>query len=270
VEVVKNAGVDVVSIKNPGFIETPEVMNRVLENCETNYVIIASVSEFLPFQLLKKYAEVANTESHDVVRVYRVSITAGKEIPISGPPTSKSPGEIRFFRKGAIDYQSNQVHSRGRPVCPENRILKLTQDRSLYFFQFRDYDCSKTEIAMCRYDDLLAKQRYMSGSQFTWLDAFWKPIRCFAASYFWYGSYRYGMLGFIHSYYRWHMEFTILLRVWEWQNSFTRDDVIEKNRKIRCQMESAFITEMSSSSDSTGSCPLTFPVESGERLNSAR
>lgn len=237
VGMVRQAGQACVSIKNPGFIETPEVMEPLMAACTTDYLLIASVSEFVPLALQQEYARVADSGSYDVVRAYRVSITAGEPVPISGKPRRAVDGDIRFFKKGAVSYLNNQVHGRGTPVCSDERILNAVMNPSLHFYQFRDYDCSKTESVHCRYDDVLAEQRFDAGERFSWSRALYGTFRSFFASYLRSGSYRYGMLGFLHCYYRAHMEFTVWLRIWEWENGYTRPDVIERNSDVRASME---------------------------------
>ena len=240
VEVAQSAGFRCVRIKNPNFIETPEVMVPVMDACTTEYLLIASISEFLPLPLLQLYARVAETSSHDIVRPYRVSITAGAAVPISGVARKGAPGELRFFRKGSVDYTGNQVHDRGKIKCAEDKILNVVMDPALHFYQFRDYDCSKTETTHCRYDDLLAKQRFEAGQRFSWPLALYRSCRLFLASYLRCGSYRYGMLGFLHCYYRFQMEFTIWLRLWEWEHGYTRPKVIERNNSVRETLEAEF------------------------------
>ncbi len=236
-EIVQAAGIRCVSIKNPNFIETPEVMIPVHDVVDTDYILIASVSEYVPLALLKKYAEVANAGNYDVVRAYRASITAGQRVPINGPARKKFDGELRFFCKGTVSYIGNQVHGRGTILSPEDRILNVVTDHNLHFYQFRDYDCSHTESTLCRYDDILAKQRYDAGQRFSWSQALYYSFKAFLTTYVRFGSLQYGVLGFIHSYYRWQMEFTVWLRIWEWENGYTRTDVIRRNDSVRQQME---------------------------------
>ncbi|MDD2727797.1 glycosyltransferase [Malikia sp.] len=237
VEVVREAGYRTITVKNPGFIETPEVMGPVCDACNTDYVLIASVSEFIPLVLLQRYAEVANGGTHDVVRAYRESITAGQPIPISGRPTKRFPGELRFFKKGAVDYANNEVHGRGRMACTPDRVLSLVTDSRLHFFQFRDYDCSQTELKHRSYNDVLAKQRYDSGTRFSWLRMMLHATKQFLDAYVRFGSWRYGMLGFMHSFYRWYMEVGIWFRIWEWEHRLSRDGVIQQNDAMRKKLE---------------------------------
>lgn len=236
-EVAAEEGVPAVTVKNPGFIETPEVMDVVLAHCNTEYVLISSVSEYVPLTLLRLYADTANRRSYDVVRAYRQSITAGQPIAIGGRPHSGDPGQIRFFRKGSISYKSNHVHGIGTPTVPEERVFSVVNQETHHFFQFRDYDCSRTEQVLCRYDDLLARQRYADGARFSFLLAFWRACLAFSNNYFRFGAFRFGMLGFIHSYYRFHMEFSVWLRLWEWQHGLTLPDVKQRNDAVRARLE---------------------------------
>lgn len=242
-DLVEKAGYRCVSIKNTGFIETPGVMDLVEAAIDTEYLLIASVSEFIPLALLRKYAEVANQESYDIVRAYRVSVTAGEPVPISGRPTRRFPGELRFFRKGTVDYRNNQVHDRGRVVCSPERVLKLVTEASCHFYQFRDYDCSRTDIKVCGYNDVLAKQAFDAGVRFSWFWMIVKSSKQFLDSYVRFGSWRYGMLGFIHSFIRWYMEIGIWFRIWEWQNDLSSEGVKRANNAVRYQLEQEFLEQ---------------------------
>ncbi len=242
-EVAERAGVRVVSVRNPGFIETPTVMDKVFAHVSTPYVLLASVSEYVPLALLKKYAAIADARTHDVVRAYRMSVTAGKRIPISGRPGMGNAGTISLFRPGSVDFAGNEVHGRGVVKCDPSRELSLAHEPKLYFYQFRDYDSAKTERVLANYDDVLAKQWYERGKKFSLLLALADGTRHFLASYLRNGSWRYGMLGFIHSYYRFHMAFTTWLRLWEWREGYDMEKVRALNDAARRKMEDADTAE---------------------------
>ena len=242
-ELITAEGYRYTSIKNPGFIETPEVMDKVEAAVDTDYVLIASVSEFVPMQLLQRYADAAENNSHDVVRAFRVSITSGEAIPISGQPRKGFPGELRFYKKGAVDYTGNQVHDRGRMLCAPERVLDLGTNETCQFYQFRDYDCARTERTHAIYNDVLAKQKYDAGTRFSWLKMIAHSSKQFLNSYVRFGSWRFGMLGFLHSFYRWHMEIGIWLRIWEWENNLSGNGVKDANNKIRAQFEKKIAEE---------------------------
>lgn len=237
IEVAARLGVDSLKLKNPNFIETPEVMDPLWERITTEYMLIATCSEYVPLNLLKKYAQIANERSFDVVRVFRESVTGGLVIPISGIHSAKAPGELRFYRRGSVDYKGNQVHGRGREICPPDRILKLTEDVNYKFYQFRDYDCSKTERNHANYNDVLGLQWYQNGVRFSWIKALWGSSKQFGNSYIRFGGWRFGVVGFIHCAYRFCMEMGVWFRVWEWQNGFDGASVREKNNQARLELE---------------------------------
>lgn len=235
-EVAAALGCRCVSIPNPGFIETPEVMDKVQAAVATDYILIASVSEFIPVELLQRYSQVADSHSHAIVRAFRQSVTAGLTIPISGQPKSYKHTELRFFKKGAVDYHNNKVHDRGNMVCPMDQVLVLLEPE-YWFYQFRDYDCNHTEIKHAGYNNVLAKQKYDSGVRFSWLKMFYYASKQFANSYIRFGSWRYGMPGFIQSFYRFYMELGIWFRIWEWQSGFDAASVRQKNMSFRENLE---------------------------------
>lgn len=243
-DIVASMGLDVISVKNPGFIETKEVMDAVQEKCATEYMLIASVSEYIPLALLKFYAKVANEKTYDVVRAFRVSITAGQPIPISGTPRRDAHTELRFFRKGAIDFSSNMVHGRGRIAVNPERVISVAKNGNLHFYQFRDYDCSRTEEKHRAYNDVLAKQKFIAGVRFSWKKAFIFSTKEFFNSYIRFGSWRFGSLGFIHSFYRFQMELNIWFRIWEWENQLSGPDVKVANKKFCEKIEAIDLAEL--------------------------
>jgi glycosyltransferase involved in cell wall biosynthesis len=239
-ELATSLGCRCVTIRNPGFIETPQVMDPVLAEVKTDYVLVAMAGEFVPLALLEKYAEVANAGAFDVVLAFRVSVSGGKPIPFgasSGRWTRH--GQMRCFRRGAISYAGNQVHGMGHVTCTKDKVVSVIEDPSGCFYQFRDYDVSWSERKHATYNDILAKQLFDSGARFSWLRLLYRSLKAFFDSYLRFGSYRYGMLGFIHSYYRLHMEVGIWLRIWEHQNSLDRNGVIAENNKAREKLEKA-------------------------------
>ncbi len=236
-DVAKGEGCEVIKIKNPGYIENNDVMQELQSKCKTDYILLASCSEFIPTNLLRFYAKVANENSHDVIISYRESITAGVSIPISGTRESKHAGELRFFKKHYISYKNNIVHGRGEIKAMPERVLSIVKNKDLVFYQYRDYDSSHTELKHREYNDVLASQYFSQGKRFRYWKLLYHPIKHFVFSYFRSGSWKNGFLGFIHSYYRFQMEFGIWLRVWEHENNLLRGRVIELNNMHRETME---------------------------------
>ena len=233
-----------VSIKNPGFIETEEVMSKVYNEVYTDYMLIASVSEYVPYSLLVQYSIVAEEGKYDIARAYRQSVTAGLVIPMSGKPCSIENTELRFFKKGSVSYENNKVHGRGKMLCTNDKVLVLLK-KQYWFYQFRDYDCGHTEIKHAGYNNVLAQQMHEEGMCFSWSKMIFYSCKQFFVSYILFGYWKYGMPGFIHAYYRFHMEIGIWLRLWEWQHGYDAINVRVKNSEFRekLEMELKLITD---------------------------
>jgi glycosyltransferase involved in cell wall biosynthesis len=225
-----------IQVKNEGgFVETDGWMKPVWEQIDTEYMLLAACAEDLPLELLKKYDEISSHRSHDAVFVKRISITAGLPIPIDYPPwwmAWRYKGELRFFKIGSVDYSSNLVHGRGRIMCCEGKVLYLPRCRSLSFYQYRDYDSFETESKHVIYNDISARQ-LSAGVGFGLMLSILKGVRRFIIIYFLYGAFRYGVLGFMHSYYRFHMELGLSFRVYEYRNKLTKMNITKANIEIR-------------------------------------
>lgn len=263
-EIARGLGVEVVQVRNPGYIETPEVMDRVQAAVSTPYLLIASCAEVVPAPLLQLYAAEAERGEHDVVRALRISITAGRAIPISGSVETLAH-DLRMFRKGTVDYDGNRVHHVGRVTVPEERVLRLGRaEPQHYFYHYRDYDCSRTEDALRRYDDVLAQQRFASGERFSVFRAIYRSLGVFGLAYVRFGCYRHGMLGFLHASYRGIMEFTLQLRLWELQSGSTLDWVIAQNTREK----NARLAEIDALRRSLGVRPVGASAEEPAPLSS--
>lgn len=244
-EIARGSGCRVVSVRNPGFIETAEVIRQVEDAVETDYLIIAFTSDFVPLPLLRKYAEVADRAEFDVVLTYRRPITAGEPMCLAGAPTMPGVGQIRCFRKGCVDYKQNQVHGRGKPQCPPERILSLIRDRSFWFYHIRDYDASGVERVIRGYNDILARQRFDAGTRFGFFRALGSATKIFVSAYVGGRVFRYGMLGFLHCYYLFHMQMSIWLRIWELGVGLDIEGVRKRNAAVRQKLQIAFDRERS-------------------------
>ena len=232
VEVARGLGVPTISVRNPGYIETDSVIGPVEQAITTPYLLMVSVSELLPLPLLRAYADIAQSGCADVVRARRISFTAGEPIPVAGRPGLRHPGELRFFRKGSVDFSQTVVHSWGTPR-PDARVQRL--DDSLHFYHYRDYDCSRSEQAQCRYNDVQAPQLYARGRRF----ALWRALgHCafvFLRAYFWMGCRRYGAKGFLESAHMGLSTFSVYLRLLEIEHGLGLAHVRTRNESVRQQ-----------------------------------
>ena len=238
-EITKEFGRTSIELANVGgFVENSEWMDAVWAQIQTPYMLLAACAEYVPPALLSRYDQIANTSSHDVVLAKRLSITDGLPIPIDLPPrwlNLKYKGEVRFYRRGAVDYTNNHVHGRGRTTCQEGRVLVLPQKLDLMFYQYRDYDSSESESKHRVYNDVWAAQKVALGEPYKCL--FFKEIvrafKKFIDCYFIYGGFRYGVKGLIHSYYRFHLHVGLAFRFYECSIGALKPDIQRKHMNLR-------------------------------------
>lgn len=238
-DICNKFGVEFVQIANHGFVEQPMVMDAVWDHVKTDYMLLALCNDYIPDELLALYAKVADEKSYDVVRVARVSITAGKYILVWGNPRKRIRRSLspRFSRRGSISYEDNIIHRSGKIVCKEDRIFYTTpQDIHLMYYQFRDYDASWSEVKIGQYNDIEARQRYRQGERYSFIKMVSKSLAFFLQGYFYNGAYKQGHLGFMHAYYRFHLSMGLYLRLWDIEHNLQKEDISKLHNSIRAKL----------------------------------
>lgn len=235
IEICEKYGIEHIQMDRHGFVEQAITMNAVWEHVKTDYMLRAFCGEYLPDELLSIYAKVANEKSYDVVCAARVSITAGKHILVWGNPRKSIQRHLsqRFSRRDSISYVDNIIHLEGKIVCKEERILKAPRDIHLMFYQFRDYDASWSEVKHGEYNDVNAMQLYQKGERYSFIKMISKSLAFFLNDYFFNGAYKQGHLGFMHAYYRFHLNIGIYLRLWDIEHNLKKYQITELHNSIR-------------------------------------
>jgi len=237
-EICKKYGVECINLDRHGFAEQTIVMDAIWKKVNTDYMLRAFCGEYLPDELLALYAKVANEKSYDVVRAARVSITAGKHILVWGNPRKSIIRHLsqRFSRRDSISYVDNIIHLEGKIVCKEERILNAPRDIHFMFYQFRDYDSSWSEVKHREYNDVNAMQLFQKGERYSFIKMISKSLVLFLNDYFFNGAYKQGHLGFMHAYYRFHLNMGIHLRLWDIEHSLLKEQISELHNSIRAKL----------------------------------
>ncbi|MBU4300080.1 glycosyltransferase [archaeon] len=245
-EICKKLCVEYTNVNRGNRAEQPDLMNKFWKKVKTEYMLFAACGEYIPDELLQLYAKVANEKSYDVVRAWRISITAGKHLLVWGDARkftkrTKGIGHLRFMRRGSIDYKGNIIHREGKMVNPE-KSLAPSIDPHLMFYQFRDYDSSWTEIKHAGYNDINAIQLYEKGEKYSLFKMLYKSIGAFFVCYFVRGAWKQGHLGFMHSYYRFTHYMGLYLRLWDIEHNLQKKDIEKIHNDLRSKLISKEIT----------------------------
>jgi len=233
VAMAREAGAEVLTLLNPGFVECDEVMGPVQAAIRTDFLFMAFAGEHYPRALLERLAAIAQAGEADIVRTYRYSITAGEAIPISSSMESGYQGEMRLFRRGSISFTGNRVHGKGTPMVAADRICEIGPDPDLAILQFRDHDAAHTERQNNRYNEVWARQRFADGERFGLVRSLVMPLAYVANTWLRHGAWRWGIAGFHQAAMRGIMEFQVHLRLWELERGLQQPAVISRNRAQR-------------------------------------
>jgi hypothetical protein len=230
------AGVPAITIEHPGYYENDPVMALLWSTVSTDYLMVVGCAEFYPLQLLKRLAEIANTDSHDVVFIKRYSVTYGMAIPLATSPERRNRGELRMHRRGCVSFVGTVIHGvGGAALVPKERQCELGQECETAIIQFRDYDSAHNETQNTRYNNIWAQQRYEHGERFEWMRATLMSLRKFTATYAIHGAWRYGLPGFILAMQRFIMEFQVQCRLWEIEHGLLKSSLERKHAELRTQ-----------------------------------
>lgn len=213
--------------------ESRELVEHFYSLANTPYILMGFAGEFIPLPLLKKFAEIANSDSYDIVLNSRRNITHG----VSYYPWWKEVSNtMRFFKKGSIDLDKLRIHQFFKPVVPESRILRIGVGQPEYcVYQFRDYDAQRTMQVNIDYGITEANQRFLDGTSYSLLDVF-KRILISIFYFVFRGGWLRGRLGFREL---WSGAVLISIIYWrgsDLRNNMTLQDCAKANRELRQEL----------------------------------
>jgi len=239
-EICERYGVEYMTVAKRGHLEQPCVMGPVWDRIKTDYMIYAMCAEYLPDELLRLYAQVANDKSYDIVCANRISICAGKHLYVWGRNKMRwipriGPG--RFSRRGSINYEGNPIHRYGKVTCDKRRILPVSDDPKLMYYQFMDYDAQASEAKCHYYNNTIARHMHEAGERYSFWKMIYKSIREFLIAYIIYGAWQDGHLGFMHSWYRFLIWMGIYLRMWDIEHNLQQEQIAA----IHCGMKNKLL-----------------------------
>lgn len=217
--------------------ESRDLVEHFYSITNTDYILLGLAGEFVPLPLMKKFAEIAESGSHDIVMSSRRNITNG----ISYYPWWKEVSNtMRFFKKGSLDLDKLRIHQFFKPAVPENRVLRLGVKQPEYcIYQFRDYDAQRTMQVNIDYGVTEADQRFLDGTSYTAYEAVKRVL-----IYIFYFVFRCGWLrGRLGLRELWSG--AVLVSIIYWRGSdlryeMTREDCANKNRSLREKLMEKF------------------------------
>jgi|688.fasta_scaffold466576_2 hypothetical protein len=112
---------------NVVYIETKEVLDFIESNVKTNWIYWGYADELIEQRTLDKITEVIKNDKHDIISINRKNYYYGE---FCGDIISSRIN--RIFKKGAINFSDNLIHSFGKPTVSEERIFYMPDDLFVY------------------------------------------------------------------------------------------------------------------------------------------
>lgn len=212
--------------------ESRELIEHIYEIVNTDYILLGLAGEFIPLRLLKKFADIAETDSYDIVLNTRRNITHG--VSYYGWWRENS-STLRFFKRGSLDLDKLRIHQLFKPAVPDGRILRMGTEPDLCIYQFRDYDTVRVMQTMLDYGVKEADQRFIDKSSYSG----WELIkRCIIQCLYFItrGGWRRGRLGLRELWSGLVLTSIIYWRGSDLHNRMTGADCAEANRRYRLDL----------------------------------
>jgi glycosyltransferase involved in cell wall biosynthesis len=167
VELVRDAGIEIVTYVNPGTSQTPECLKYYLTLVRTDYVLFLSCSEYIPPRLMTIFDEVAAKKSHDVVSCVRDSYTSGELIQLWGGRFRWLEARVeRFVNRNGINPDKLEIHG-SFELRDSARVLRLPRAEGQVIAHLRDVDARSLIMKSMDYAFVEASHRAERGKPIT-------------------------------------------------------------------------------------------------------
>lgn len=210
--------------------DTKFAMERVL----TPYVLYVNCSHYYPLRLLEEFKRIAEEGKYSVVYHDIVIYTYGSVV--HRPFFRRRSSARNFFRLDAVNFAHSAVHNEAPVEVPQELQWKVPADDAHAIHLFRDYNVKKAETNHSFYGDQDAQLRFDSGVRTSAWKMVWRPVKYFLYQYLRCGSIRYGVAGFIYAALYAQLEMNIQMKIWELQNQYQLEKLIQRSLHIRAEM----------------------------------
>jgi glycosyltransferase involved in cell wall biosynthesis len=205
-----------------------------LERVRTPYVLYVNCSHYYPRCLLEELKRIAEEGKYSVVYHDIVIYTYG--CVVHRPFFRRRSSARNFFRVDAVNFAQSAVHNEAPVEVPKALQWKVPANDAYAIHLFRDYNVKKAELNHSFYGDQDAQTRFDSGVRTSAWKIVWRPVIYFLHQYLRCGSVRYGVAGFIYAALYSQLEMNIQMKIWELQNQYQLQKLVQNNLNIRAEM----------------------------------
>ncbi|MCA9371624.1 glycosyltransferase [Candidatus Woesebacteria bacterium] len=221
-EIARKYGATVIRHKNAGWTETEEQMKYTMSHVDTDWICFAAADEIIPKTCLDLYKKIAKEDKYRIVIQNKITVL------YEGDADSIIAFiNIHFFKKGALLFDKNIMHQRGRfaPDVKPSDILYLPPLPEYSVYHFSLYNTEKSLKTLNTYTNFHSQSVPRS---FLVVRLIIRPIWSFIEHYFFGRLFLLGTKGFISAVQFSLYYFFTYAKAYELQHNITLEN-IERN-----------------------------------------
>jgi len=182
--IAQGEGCDILMNKNPGWCEDIVTTSRVKAAVKTDWIYWANADEMLDKESLLEIISTIKSDKYDVINLKRKNYYYGRFLH-----DAYADRMNRIFKKDAIDFTGNTIHSFGRLTVSSDRV-KIEPD-NIFIHHFISNTAKSYLNTIDRYTDIEADTENNTAALFIIL----RSLKNYFQSYFVRGAYKAGVPG---------------------------------------------------------------------------
>jgi len=207
---------------------------EVFNNIESDYILLWMLSQTHTPDLLDLYHKIAEEGRYKAVAKYQENYCYGVRVNSWRTPYNQQKNiSFMFFNKYYVDVSKGVIHNEYPFIGKPEEIYYPPKKKEYCVQGFRDDDASSNDEKHIRYSNLDAIHRYEYGERTNGAKILATFLWQFWLSYIYRGSIFQGVPGLITSIWVACYLGNVQIRIWELQNGWNRDKIIETHRKMK-------------------------------------
>ena len=227
IELAKKNGCDVFLRKEEYvFVENQKLVNQLYEVITTEWIYWAFADEMVDLATLKIIEEIVISGTYDIISMDRKNYFYGKFChDLFHARTYK------LFKKHAIDFTNNVIHSMGKATVPDERIYNLPDKYFVHHFISNTASSYLNTINL--YTDAELNNNFLITSNTSLSYFIFLVIKVTIKSFIYNRGFRSGFSGLALSELMLFYSLTKNMKIYEKSNNLNRKDIEEKNNIFR-------------------------------------
>ena len=223
VEIARALGADVLLHENPGWVEDEHTASVVKSAVQTPWLYWGFSDEIVDRGTMEAMLSAIQSNKFSIVNIARKNYYYGEFCH-----DAYRSAQTRAFKKNAVDFTGNVIHSFGKPMVPESGICHLDPD--LYFIHHFISNTAKSYMgSLDRYTDIEAAH----AKPMTPMKMLLRMARGFLGHYFLKGGRKAGYAGIYLGLQTSMYTLMLAMKAYERTNSLSTSTIEIRNNQIR-------------------------------------